>query len=100
MWSLQHFPSTSSLPLATYKCCLDLRPSQVGPRLLFGGEHTAREHPDTVGGAMLSGLREAARFLDRAAEELDEEEEEDGGVFEEEAAVAAPDDKVAGRECI
>lgn len=65
---------------------------QVGPRLLFAGEHTAREHPDTVGGAMLSGLREAARFLDRAAEEQDEEEEEDG-VFAEEAA-PAPEEKV------
>ncbi|PRW44477.1 lysine-specific histone demethylase 1-like protein 3 isoform A [Chlorella sorokiniana] len=69
----------------------------VGPRLLFAGEHTAREHPDTVGGAMLSGLREAARFLDRAAEEQEEEEEEEEeeGVFEEEAApVAAPEDKL------
>lgn len=41
---------------------------------------------------MLSGLREAARFLDRAAEEQDEEEEEDG-VFAEEAA-PAPEEKV------
>lgn len=72
-------------------------PSQVGPRLLFAGEHTAREHPDTVGGAMLSGLREAARFLDRAAEEQAEEEEEEEGVFEEQAAVMAPEDKV--RHC-
>jgi hypothetical protein len=28
-------------------------------RLLFAGEHTCREHPDTVGGAMLSGWRAA-----------------------------------------
>lgn len=48
---------------------------------------------------MLSGLREAARFLDRAAEEQaeEEEEEEEEGVFEEQAAVAAPEDKV--RHC-
>ncbi|WIA28969.1 hypothetical protein OEZ86_011504 [Tetradesmus obliquus] len=32
-------------------------------RLLFAGEHTCKEHPDTVGGAMLSGMREAARAL-------------------------------------
>ena len=32
-------------------------------RLLFAGEHTARSHPDTVGGALLSGVREAARAL-------------------------------------
>jgi len=48
----------------------------VGRRLLFAGEHTAREHPDTVGGAMLSGLREAARVLDLAAEEEAEAAEE------------------------
>lgn len=45
--------------------------------MLFAGEHTAREHPDTVGGAMLSGLREAARVLDMAADEEEEEEEEE-----------------------
>lgn len=56
--------------------------------MLFAGEHTAREHPDTVGGAMLSGLREAARILDQEAEE--EAEAEEGG-----ARLAAPagDDK-------
>ena len=35
----------------------------VGGVLLFAGEHTCKEHPDTIGGAMLSGLREAARIL-------------------------------------
>lgn len=35
----------------------------VGSTLLFAGEHTCKEHPDTIGGAMLSGLREAARIL-------------------------------------
>ncbi|WIA08913.1 hypothetical protein OEZ85_008331 [Tetradesmus obliquus] len=35
----------------------------VARRLLFAGEHTCKEHPDTVGGAMLSGMREAARAL-------------------------------------
>lgn len=36
----------------------------VARRVLFAGEHTVKEHPDTVGGAMLSGLREAVRALD------------------------------------
>ena len=37
------------------------------PRILFAGEHTCKEHPDTVGGAMLSGLREAVRILSLTA---------------------------------
>ncbi|GMI78551.1 LSD1-like 3 [Hibiscus trionum] len=32
--------------------------------LFFAGEATCKEHPDTVGGAMLSGLREAVRLID------------------------------------
>uniref|UniRef100_A0A2P2KG73 SWIRM domain-containing protein n=1 Tax=Rhizophora mucronata TaxID=61149 RepID=A0A2P2KG73_RHIMU len=32
--------------------------------LFFAGEATCKEHPDTVGGAMLSGLREAVRIVD------------------------------------
>ena len=36
----------------------------VGRRILFAGEHTIKEHPDTVGGAMMSGVREAARALE------------------------------------
>ncbi|KAF8072835.1 LDL3 [Scenedesmus sp. PABB004] len=35
----------------------------VASRVLFAGEHTCREHPDTVGGAMLSGMREATHAL-------------------------------------
>jgi hypothetical protein len=31
--------------------------------VLFAGEHTCKEHPDSVGGAMLSGLREASRAV-------------------------------------
>ncbi|KAL4433102.1 hypothetical protein ABPG77_006529 [Micractinium sp. CCAP 211/92] len=55
----------------------------VGRRLLFAGEHTARDHPDTVGGAMLSGIREAARLLDQAADEEAEAAEAGVGAKEE-----------------
>ncbi|XP_023745295.1 lysine-specific histone demethylase 1 homolog 3 [Lactuca sativa] len=32
--------------------------------LFFAGEATCKEHPDTVGGAMMSGMREAVRIID------------------------------------
>lgn len=35
------------------------------PRLFFAGEHTIRNYPATVHGALLSGLREAARISDQ-----------------------------------
>ena len=34
-----------------------------GGRLMFAGEHTCKEHPDTVGGAMLTGWRAARHAL-------------------------------------
>lgn len=36
----------------------------VRRRVLFAGEHTVKEYPDTVGGAMLSGFREASRAIE------------------------------------
>nr|GEX75898.1 lysine-specific histone demethylase 1 homolog 3 [Tanacetum cinerariifolium] len=32
--------------------------------LFFAGEATCKEHPDTVGGAMMTGMREAVRIVD------------------------------------
>ncbi|XP_078448377.1 LSD1-like 3 [Wolffia australiana] len=42
----------------------DVLARPVENRLFFAGEATSKEHPDTVGGAMLSGLREAVRIMD------------------------------------
>ncbi|EIE23206.1 amine oxidase, partial [Coccomyxa subellipsoidea C-169] len=36
----------------------DALAAPVRRRLLWAGEHTCKEHPDTVGGAMLTGMRE------------------------------------------
>ncbi|GMH38689.1 hypothetical protein BSKO_06573 [Bryopsis sp. KO-2023] len=35
----------------------------LGYGVLFAGEHTVKEHPDTVGGALISGVREGERVL-------------------------------------
>ncbi|XP_068646714.1 lysine-specific histone demethylase 1 homolog 3-like [Aristolochia californica] len=42
----------------------DILGRPVGNYLFFAGEATCKEHPDTVGGAMMSGLREAVRIID------------------------------------
>jgi hypothetical protein len=59
----------------------------VQRRVLFAGEHTVKAHPDTVGGAMLSGLREAARALEILG--VDAEEGRGGGAAATAAAAAA-----------
>lgn len=41
----------------------DALAAPVRRRVLWAGEHTCKEHPDTVGGAMLSGMREAVRAV-------------------------------------
>ncbi|CAL9066506.1 unnamed protein product [Musa banksii] len=42
----------------------DILGRTVANCLFFAGEATCKEHPDTVGGAMMSGLREAVRIID------------------------------------
>ncbi|KAL6511829.1 hypothetical protein OROGR_021426 [Orobanche gracilis] len=42
----------------------DILGRPVENSLFFAGEATCKEHPDTVGGAMMSGLREAVRIID------------------------------------
>jgi len=42
----------------------DILGRPVDKCLFFAGEATCKEHPDTVGGAMMSGLREAVRIID------------------------------------
>ncbi|XP_043713429.1 lysine-specific histone demethylase 1 homolog 3-like [Telopea speciosissima] len=42
----------------------DILGRPVENRLFFAGEATCKEYPDTVGGAMMSGLREAVRIID------------------------------------
>ncbi|MED6208741.1 hypothetical protein PIB30_048112 [Stylosanthes scabra] len=42
----------------------DLLGRPIDNCLFFSGEATCKEHPDTVGGAMMTGLREAVRIID------------------------------------
>lgn len=42
----------------------DILGKPINKCLFFAGEATCKEHPDTVGGAMMSGMREAVRIVD------------------------------------
>ncbi|XP_074380070.1 lysine-specific histone demethylase 1 homolog 3-like [Apium graveolens] len=53
----------------------DILGSPVENRLFFAGEATCKEHPDTVGGAMMSGLREAVRIMNILTTGIDYTEE-------------------------
>ncbi len=42
-----------------------IQPGSNMPRVFFAGEHSIRNYPATVHGALLSGLREAGRIADQ-----------------------------------
>ena len=65
------------------------RYSEAGGRLLFAGEHTCREHPDTVGGAMLTGWRAARHALHVM-------EGKEGDPFDEVFALLSAEARLAG----
>ena len=48
-------------PVQGQTACKSLK--GVTALLAVAGEHTCKEHPDTVGGAMLTGLREGVRVF-------------------------------------
>ena len=54
----------SHVPVGAKPADFDALGAPVGDRLLFAGEATCRQHWGCVHGAYVSGLREAARFLD------------------------------------
>lgn len=56
--------SYSYLPPGTEPQIMDTLAAPVANRLFFAGEATYREHPSTVHGAYLSGLRAAEEILD------------------------------------
>nr|XP_017257656.1 PREDICTED: lysine-specific histone demethylase 1 homolog 3-like [Daucus carota subsp. sativus] len=49
----------------------DILGSPVENCVFFAGEATCKEHPDTVGGAMMSGIREAVRIMNMLTTGID-----------------------------
>ena len=55
--------SYSYIPVGGSGLYYDVMSEPVGSRVFFAGEATERDHPATVHGALLSGLREARRVM-------------------------------------
>ncbi len=64
-WNPMAKGSYSHIPPGGSADAFDLLAEPVADRLFFAGEATSRDHPGTVHGAYLSGLREAERVAER-----------------------------------
>ena len=62
--------SSSFIPVGASGADMETIAQPVGERLFFAGEHTSPAFYGTTHGAMVSGIREASRFLTEPLEEI------------------------------
>lgn len=58
------YGSYSYLPVGSTPADYEILEAPVGGQIFFAGEHTSRDYPSTVHGALLSGQRAARRILE------------------------------------